>query len=665
MVVFRHIFFTLYNSLGQLENTWFMSLKGRLLCHNHTTLTQGCWLVLFFMLYVVTTPIAQTPSGSWKSVKTQQKGTLVVYYLVNEPFIHQDSKTKQLVGIEHDLLQNFAQYVQDQYKTSLTISFKPASSLAKLYSQIKNAPIDQAVLGISSFSITPQRISEVGITMPYCPDIEVLITNSAVPSVNNVQDFREIMGDFTALYVAQSSMEQNLDTIKKVVAGLKTKAVPNSDDILQKVNNEIDKFGYIELPKYLLGLKQGLKVKRQATFKVSREGYTMLFPKGSDWSTPLNNYFKSKAFKQQLPSLLEKYLGKDIQELLIKAHTQVSTDDNSGIFQIEQKLKTLELQKREIEHKRDRLYINIFVVGLGLAAIIMALLFRNNWQKQKSNSLLQQQKEEIEKQKNDLAHKNEQILQQKEEISQQRDDVIAKNIEIERRREELNKLNQVKDRLFSIVSHDLRSPLNSLKGTLALMEMGALTKDETKYFTGELNNELSYVLELLENLLKWAKAQMEGIETQPAKLDIDALVNSNVGLLQPIADKKQIVLTNHVPADTMAWGDEEMIKLVIRNLLSNAIKFTKESGTIKVESKLANEMLEISIVDNGVGISPKQQQQLFDNSTHFSTQGTHREKGTGLGLLICKEFIEKNKGRIWVESELKKGSTFRFTLPVS
>jgi signal transduction histidine kinase len=108
-----------------------------------------------------------------------------------------------------------------------------------------------------------------------------------------------------------------------------------------------------------------------------------------------------------------------------------------------------------------------------------------------------------------------------------------------------------------------------------------------------------------------------------------------------------------------------MIKLVIRNLLSNAIKFTKEAGTIKVESSLDNGAVQISIIDNGVGISPEQQKQLFDNSTHFSTQGTNREKGTGLGLLICKEFIEKNKGRIWVESELKKGSKFSFTLPVS
>ncbi|WP_053337436.1 ATP-binding protein [Microscilla marina] len=638
-----------------------MSLKGRSLCHNHKV-NQGCLLVLFFILHTVSTSMAQMPSGSWERVKDLHKGTLVVHYLANQPFIYQDKNTQQLTGIEYDLLQSFTRYLLHQHQVSLTLDFQSAPSLAALYNQIKNTPVDQAVLGVSSFSITPQRIHEVGFTMPYCPDIEVLISNSAVPGVNNVADFQEVMSDFTALYIDQSSLQENLDTIKKLITGLKTEAVPSSDNILQRISTEIDKFGYIELPKYLQGLKQGLKIKRQGVFRVDREGYTMIFPKGSDWVTPLNDYLKSDVFKQKLPVLLEKHLGKDVQELLIKAKTKVSMENNSGILRVEKRLKTLELQKKEIEHKRDRLYIKIFIVGLGFAAIIMALLFRNNWQKQKINSLLQQQKKEIEKQKNDLAEKNEQILQQKEEIEQQRDDVIAKNVEIEQRREELNKLNQVKDRLFSIVSHDLRSPLNSLKGTLALMEMGALAKDEMQYFTGELNKELSYVLELLENLLKWAKAQMEGIEPHFEKINLHALVKSNIGLLQPIADKKQVALINQVAAETTAWGDEEMIKLVVRNLLSNAIKFTKESGTIEVTTKIVENMLEVAIADSGVGISAQQQAQLFNTDTHFSTQGTNHEKGTGLGLLICKEFIEKNNGRIWVESQPDKGSTFKFTL---
>lgn len=659
---FRHIFFTLYISLGQLENTQFMSFKVKSLCHNHKILSLGCLLVFFFILRIPSTPMAQTPSGSWEKVKTSKEGTLVVYYLENEPFIYKDKISKQLTGIEYELLQHFAQSVQKKYQVSLKLVFKPKPTLSELYNQIKNASVAEAVLGVSSFSITPKRVSEVGLTMPYCPDIEVLISNSAVPGVSSKADFKDMLSDFTALYIKKSSLEENLVSIKALIPALKTESVPNSDDILQRVSSEIDKFGHIELPKYLLGLKKGLRIKRQNLLKVTRDGYTMIFPKASDWNEPLNSFFKGHDFKEALPPLLEKYLGKDVQELLIKAQTRINNNNNDDILNIEKQMKTLELQKKEAELKRDRLYINIFIMGLVLAAVIMLLLFRNNWQKQKSNSLLQQQKEEIEKQKNDLAEKNEQILQQKEEISQQRDDVITKNVEIEHRREELNKLNQVKDRLFSIVSHDLRSPLNSLKGTLTLMEMGALEEHETTFFMGELNNELSYVLELLENLLKWAKAQMEGIEPHPQEIDLHELVSMNVGLLKPIADKKQIALLNEVNQGTIAWGDAEMIKLVIRNLLSNAIKFTKDAGKIKVQSQHINSELEVAIVDNGVGISADKQARLFNTETHFSTQGTNREKGTGLGLLICKEFIEKNNGRIWVESELKKGSAFRFTL---
>lgn len=653
---FRYNFFTLYNTDSQLAKKIFMVVRVKLI---------KLWYLLvgLFMLYLSVASVAQTPVGSWESILKNKQGTLTVYFLENEPFIYQEKDSQKLQGIEYELLRGFVRYVKKVYQVELTMVFQPVTNFSKLYNKIKNSAPTQARLGISSFSIIPNRISEVGLTSPYCPDIEVLITNSAVPGIDDQQDFKKILHDFTALYIKDSSFEENLSLIQQVIPDIRTQGVSNSDDILRKINSEIDKFGYIELPKYLLGLKKGLRIKRQNLLKVTREGYTMIFPKGGDWGEPLNAFFASAAFKAQLNSTLKNYLGKDIQELLIKAKSEVISNSNQDILVIEQKLKTLELQKKDIEHKRDRLYIDIFIVGLVLAALIMILLFRNNLQKQKSNRLLMQQKEEIEAQKDALAKKNEQILQQKKEIAQQRDDVVAKNIEIERRKEELNKLNQVKDRLFSIVSHDLRSPLNSLKGTLTLMEMGALGENELQHFTGELNKELAYVLELLENLLKWAKAQMEGIEPQTKQINLYKLVKTNIGLLRPVAEKKMIHLMNEVAEDVEAWGDEEMIKLVIRNLLSNAIKFTKASGHITVQCRHMTNELEVAIIDNGVGISLEKQVALFNTDTHFTTQGTQSEKGTGLGLLICKEFIEKNNGRIWVESELKKGSIFRFTLP--
>jgi len=603
--------------------------------------------------------LAQTSITSWKSVKAGKKGNIEVYYVDNEPFAYQ--KDRALIGIEKELLDAWVAYIKKEYQVDLTLRFKRLTNTNSVYEQIKNGSNNDAVLGISSLAITPERLNDVTFTTPYCPEIAVLVSNSSVPGIQNSEELKKILHDFTVLYIREGRFEEYLSEIRKRLPQVKSSVVRNTRNILQKIDTDIDHFGYVALPQYLAGLKQGLRIKRQNLLKITHEGYALMLPSGSDWKAPLDAFFNSEDFESQLPLILKKYLGEDIEELLTKI-TSSTTEANENVQAIKKQLKDLESQKKDAEQRRNQLYINIFIVGFALAAIILLLLYRNNLQKQKSNLLLRQQKEEIEEQKDDLAEKNEQILQQKEEIAQQRDDVIAKNIEIEKRKDELKKLNQVKDRLFSIISHDLRSPLNSLKGTLALMEMGVLETDEVTYFSSELNKELSYVLELMQNLLEWAKAQMEGMQAVIKLIDIHQLVQNNVGLLSPVAEKKDIYIKNDVPTNTQAYGDEEMIKLVIRNLLSNAIKFTPSAGTIRVQTKVLANELEIAIIDNGVGMTPEKMAKLFNVDTHFTTKGTHSEKGTGLGLLICKEFVEKNNGRIWVESVKDQGSAFKFTL---
>ena len=624
---------------------------------------RGSLLSSWLLLQLTILSLAQTPANSWKLAQSAKKATLNIIYIDNAPFIYKEGNA--LTGIEKELLEAFIVFVDKKYQTTLKLDFRPASNTQTLRKQVKQSLNNQAVLGISCVAITPQIRDEFTLTPPYCADIALLISNSAVPSINNSTELKKIMGDFTALYPLNFDFETYVDRIKTALPQVKSTGLASSREVLKKIDAEIDKFGYVTLPQYLFGLKKGLRIKPQNLLKLEREGYAWIMPKNSDWNEPLNEFFQSKDFKNQLPVILRKYLKTNIDELLIKTKSSNNDKEGDQVKAIQKQLKDLETQKAAIEHRRDQLFFNIFITGFILAAIILLLLYRNNLQKQKSNVLLQKQKEEIESQKDALEEKNEQILQQKEEISQQRDDVIAKNIEIEKRKDELKKLNQVKDRLFSIVSHDLRSPLNSLKGTLALMEMGALDAEEIGHFSTELNKELAYVLELMENLLKWAKAQMDGMEAMLGSIDIYELVNQNVGLLQPIADKKYIKIVNEVPQSVIAHGDEEMIKLVIRNLISNAIKFTRDSGQIQVQTKQEGNELEVSIKDNGVGIGPEKLARLFDADTHFTTKGTNSEKGTGLGLLICKEFIEKNNGHIWVESTLGEGSTFKFTLKLS
>lgn len=176
----------------------------------------------------------------------------------------------------------------------------------------------------------------------------------------------------------------------------------------------------------------------------------------------------------------------------------------------------------------------------------------------------------------------------------------------------------------------------------------------------KLIKEVDYTSNLLDSLLQWAKSQLQGMKVNIVSIDIQELTTSTVNLLQGIADKKEIRILNKINSPIMANGDEEMIKTVIRNLLANALKFTKQKGEIEIDCKTIDNQVEISISDNGVGMSAEMLSKLFKGN--ITTRGTQNEKGTGLGLLMVKDFVEKNKGNIRVESEVGKGSQFFVTL---
>lgn len=229
--------------------------------------------------------------------------------------------------------------------------------------------------------------------------------------------------------------------------------------------------------------------------------------------------------------------------------------------------------------------------------------------------------------------------------------------------QELEDLNKLKDKLLSIVSHDFRSPLNSLRGTLSLFLMGAISNEELNTLTEDLVERLDNTYNLLENLLNWAKSQMQGMKVYGKKINLKTISEDCVNLLNPIADKKIVKIQNNIYTPISAFADNEMVKLVIRNLMSNAIKFTTTGNKIILDATQDKDFVTISIKDNGTGISNENQEKLFKLES-FSTRGTSNESGMGLGLLLCKDFVDKNGGKIWFESELEKGSTFYFTLPV-
>ena len=237
-------------------------------------------------------------------------------------------------------------------------------------------------------------------------------------------------------------------------------------------------------------------------------------------------------------------------------------------------------------------------------------------------------------------------------------------IQIQKYSEELQEMNSTKDKFFSIIAHDLKSPFNSIMGLSGIIKNEAKNLDITtiEQYAEVIHSTSSQTYRLLENLLDWARIQQSQITFRPVSIVLNEVITEVFGLMIEKSTSKNIKLTNLVPDQLRVSADEDMLKTIIRNLVSNALKFTPTNGNIEIKAMEKPDEIEIAIKDTGIGIKKEDIDKLFKIGSNYSQQGTENESGTGLGLVLCKEFVEKHSGKIWVESEEGKGSTFKFTL---
>ncbi len=250
----------------------------------------------------------------------------------------------------------------------------------------------------------------------------------------------------------------------------------------------------------------------------------------------------------------------------------------------------------------------------------------------------------------------------------QAEEVLARvktHLTISLQRLELQKLNSDKDRFMSILAHDLKGPFNIIFGYLEL-----LLRNLRKYDIDRIEKQLGYIdksarntYSLLDELLMWVRSQSGMLPFEPKELDFNELCNETIEILAPSALNKNISINNLLNEAFPIDADANMIKTVIRNLVSNALKFTQSGGRIDIFADRADDHVTITVSDTGIGMSPDITSKLFDITQKYSTEGTAHETGTGLGLKLCKEFVEKHEGEIWVESEVEKGSVFYVSLP--
>lgn len=256
-----------------------------------------------------------------------------------------------------------------------------------------------------------------------------------------------------------------------------------------------------------------------------------------------------------------------------------------------------------------------------------------------------------------LKERQQQVKEQTEELRTQANELSNANIE-------LKKLNATKDKFFSLLAHDLRVPFNSILGfsSLAVKRYDRLSEEKRRQYTHIIHESVNNTVKLLENLLQWAKTQTGNIQFAPEKLQLPEMINTNLDLVKTQLEEKNLKVNVSVPDDTSIYADKNMLNTVLRNLINNAVKFT-ERGNIDIKAHTKNNQVEVSVKDTGKGIHEKVMATLFKVGKSRSSQGTRGEQGTGLGLIICKEFVEKCGGTLKVKSKLKEGTEFIFTMP--
>jgi len=282
---------------------------------------------------------------------------------------------------------------------------------------------------------------------------------------------------------------------------------------------------------------------------------------------------------------------------------------------------------------RQLLMRRIYLIIIFASLLIIALIYYFYTAKKKANRLLKL--------------RNEEIMRQKEEIEQQA--------------HELAVINDQKTKLFSIIAHDLRSPLSSLVTLMNVANAGIISDEDFKRAITDLSENVNHTASLLENLLNWARCQMQRVKVNMVKVDLSEIVSEKVALVAEPAKAKGVTVLNATSEGTDAYADKDMVALVLRNLISNAVKFCRKGDRITISASSFNGEVVVEVRDTGVGIAPDDLGKIFGDQI-FTTRGTSNEMGTGLGLVLSKEFIELNGGKIWVESSLNKGTSFFFTL---
>jgi len=387
----------------------------------------------------------------------------------------------------------------------------------------------------------------------------------------------------------------------------------------------------------LMLLEQAVKIGQELNnAELNKNAHLSLF----EYYNSRNDFARALEHFQQYSKISENV--QTAQNSLKMQSLQQSLELERNANELRKAENEVKLLRQEKEKQQNQIMLQRILLGVSLLIIVLIIIigfmgYGRYKIKRKHNQLLQEQNQRIEE----------------------------ANSELKKREEELIQLNATKDKFFTVIAHDIRNPLNTLLNLshIIIEKSSELKAEEVLNFNQMIHDSASNLNTLLENLLNWAKSNTNKMRLHQVPLKLKPAVNGVILIHKITAHNKHITLTNNVPDDIEVYADQHMLTSILRNLISNAIKFTPEGGEITILAKDTYWTVDITVTDTGQGISSENIKKLFRLDHHFSTLGTLNEAGTGLGLILVKEFAEKNNGKISVSSEQGKGSSFTVTLP--
>ncbi len=562
---------------------------------------------------------------SWKQTLDQGQGEVIFYWYPNNINI---ANSKDIIdGVEHELADAFLAYTNDYYGVDLTLKWIQTGDFDEVLSKVSSTA--HGVFGASSISITDQRSEYLSFTPPYLADVVVLISNTAIPAAQTIQEFVAILENRQAITISGTTLEQGLLELQQGI-DFSMNYVQNSGEIIESVVGTPDGFGYIDLPNFLVALNNSVKIRRQFFAPMKLEGLAFVYPLDTDWRIPVEAYFTSDQFLKDRERIIAKYIGADATAVIerIARSADMGPMEELAISNREKELqyqKLLAAADREQERIRFVGWLVLTTIVLGMVVLVLYLNYRV---KVKSNRRLEE-----------------------------------KQTEVERSNAKLRRLNEEKNELIQVLAHDLRSPLASILGMSQLISENRHLDDEEREMTGTITRSSKKIEKMISKIL-----DAEAIESGDYNMTLETFVVGRVVTqaiedLSSFASKKEISIRVQGQLECTIYGDKFYFRQVVENLVSNALKFSQRQTEIVVNVVDLGGNTSVSVTDQGPGISKIDQKKLFRKYQRLTARPTGGESSVGLGLSIVKLYVESMAGNIEVASSLGEGSTFSITLP--